>query len=356
MPLTQSQQAIIAKARSVGGGKLGVALSDEACAFLVAVIVKDLGLTKKFKELPKQMPDFFAHQSLDTLVLPGVDFLALFERLIGLVPDADTYFSCLAALHKARLKYERILRTQPLPTIDQVGPRGLLQFGTLSPKALTAFLMWRKWIYDIDNRAGQETGYVFEPILAHAIGGVSVSAKKSPVRRQANKKQGRQIDCVRPNNKAYEIKIRLTIAASGQGRWKEELDFPSDSRASGYTPVLVVLDPTPNPKLHELREKFLAEKGEVYVGADAWKHFDQLAGKTMSQFLEKYVHETIEALLKEVPDAPEQLPKITFTMKSEELIVEVAGDTLRLKRTPLDEEADEPEELPDDVDEQVPGP
>ena len=28
--------------------------------------------------------------------------------------------------------------------------------------------------------------------------------------------------------KAYEFKLRVTIAASGQGRWKEELDFPSD--------------------------------------------------------------------------------------------------------------------------------
>jgi len=356
MPITQSQQAIIAKARSVGGGKLGMALSDEACAFLVGVIVKDLGLTTKFKELPKHLPDFFAHQSLDTLVLPGVDFLPMFERLVRLVPDADTYFSCLAALHKARLKYERILQTQPLPTIDQVGPRGLLQFGSLSPKALTAFLMWRKWIFDIDNRAGQETGYVFEPILAYAIGGVPVSAAKSPVRRQTNKKQGRQIDCVRSDNKAYEIKIRLTIAASGQGRWREELDFASDCRASGYTPVLVVLDPTPNPKLAELRKKFLSEQGEVYIGPDAWKHFDELAGKTMSQFLERYVHEPIEALLKEVPDVPEQLPQITFTMKSGELLVKVAGDTLRLKRTPLEEEAADADELPEDVDEQVPGP
>ena len=34
----------------------------------------------------------------------------------------------------------------------------------------------------------------------------------------------------------------MTIAASGQGRWKEELDFPADCKASGYVPVLVVLD------------------------------------------------------------------------------------------------------------------
>ena len=44
-------------------------------------------------------------------------------------------------------------------------PRGLLQYGGMSPKTLAGFLLWRKWIFDIDNRAGQETGYLFEPII-----------------------------------------------------------------------------------------------------------------------------------------------------------------------------------------------
>ena len=35
----------------------------------------------------------------------------------------------LAALHKARLKYARILKTQAVPTIDQVGPRGCCSTG-----------------------------------------------------------------------------------------------------------------------------------------------------------------------------------------------------------------------------------
>ena len=47
-----------------------------------------------------------------------------FEQLVSLDQDADAYFDCLASLHKARLKYERILQTQPVPTVDQVGPRG----------------------------------------------------------------------------------------------------------------------------------------------------------------------------------------------------------------------------------------
>lgn len=355
MGLTQAQRTIINKARTVGGGKQGVALSDEACAFLVGVIARDLGLLKRFREVPKELPQFFSPGPLDALVLSGVDFVALFERLVKLDENADTYFSCLATLHKARLKYERILQTQPVPTIDQVGPRGLLQYGSLAPKALTPFLLWRKWIYDIDNRAGQETGYVFEPIIAHAIGGVSVGSKKSPVRRQSNKQKGRQVDCML-EKKAYEIKIRVTIAASGQGRWKEELDFPTDCKASGFAPVLVVLDPTPNPKLDELQKKFLAEGGEVHIGPEAWKHFDSLAGKTMSRFLQFYVHAPIQELLKEVPQEIETLPEIRLKMEEGEFSAILLGEALTVKRRATEEEVSDPDELPDDVEDEFPGP
>jgi hypothetical protein len=355
MGLTQAQRTIISKARVVGGGQQGVALSDEACAFLVAVIARDLKLLKQFPELPKRLPEFFSSGSLENLVVPKVDFVALFERLVGLDPNADTYFSCLATLHKARLKYERILQTQPVPTIDQIGPRGLLQYGTMAPKALTPFLLWRKWIYDIDNRAGQETGYVFEPIIAHAIGGVSVSAKKSPVRRQWNPKKGRQCDCVL-DKRAYEVKMRVTIAASGQGRWREELDFPTDCKFSNYVPVLIVLDPTPNPKLEELRRKFIAAGGKVYIGQDAWKHFDTLAGKTMSQFLQLYVHAPIQALLEQVSEKTEELPALRLQMTAGEFALSILGESRKVKRQPKEEEGSEPDELPDDVEEQFPGP
>jgi len=355
MGLTQGQRTIISKARAVGGGKQGVALSDEACAYLVAVIVRDLNLVGKFPEFPTRLPEFFSPGSLESRVVPKVDFVASFERLLGLDPNADTYFSCLAALHKARLKYERILQTQPVPTIDQVGPRGLLQFGTIVPKALTPFLLWRKWIYDIDNRAGQETGYAFEPIIAHAVGGVSVSAKKSPIKRHANPKKGRQCDCVL-DKKAYEVKMRVTIAASGQGRWREEMEFPTDCKSSGYAPILVVLDPTPNPKLAELKKAFIAEGGEVYIGNDAWEHFDSLAGKTMSRFLQLYVHAPIQALLAQVPEKAEELPDLQLTMAEGEFSLSILGETLRMKRQPKEEEASDEDALPDDVEDAFPGP
>jgi hypothetical protein len=355
MGLTQAQRTIINKAQTVGGGKQGIALSDEACAFLVAVIARDLGLLKHFRDVPKDLPQFFSTGPLDALILRGVDFVALFERLVKIDENADTYFSCLAKLHKSRLKYERILQTQPVPTIDQVGPRGLLQYGTFVPKALTPFLLWRKWIFDIDNRAGQETGYVFHPIIAQTIGGVSVHHTKSPVRRQSNERKGREVDCVL-DKKAYEIKIRVTIAASGQGRWKEELDFPTDCKASGFVPVLVVLDPTPNPKLEELRKAFLAKGGEAYIGQEAWKHFDSLAGKTMSRFIQIYVHVPIQALLKQVPEETEALPEMHLKMQEGAFSVSIVGETLTVNRHPQEDEASDPDELPDDVEDEFPGP
>jgi hypothetical protein len=353
MTLSKTQEAFITKVRAVGGGELGVALDDEVCSYLIGVIVSDLGLLDKFPEIPQDLPPFFGKQSLNELRLAGLDFRSLFGKVIAMQNDADAYFYCLATLHKARLKYERILQAQPVPTIDQVGPRGLLQYGSLSPSSLVGFLLWRKWIYDIDNRAAQETGYVFEPIIAHAIGGVPASAKKSPVKRGGTG-SGRQVDCVRMSDKqAYEIKLRVTIAASGQGRWQQELDFPVDARASGYTPVLVVLDPTPNPKLEELCKAFKAQQGETYVGSDAWKHLEDKAGETMAKFIEKYVRRSLQSLLEEVPNT---LPNFLLKMEGNQLVMTIGDEELRICRDPKDQLATEVDQLPIDVDDHIPSP
>jgi hypothetical protein len=333
--MNQAQKTLVTKARSVGSSELAVPLTDEACCYLVAVIVKDLGLDRDFPECPESLPPFFGSAPLEKLVLPGVDFWKLIERLLKANPDADTYFSCLATLHKYRLKYARILERQAIPTMDQVGPRGLLQYGAMSARALTGFLFWRKWIFDIDNRAGQETGYLFEPIIAHAIGGAPASARKSPVRRQRDSKKGRQVDCLR-EKLAYEIKLRVTIAASGQGRWQEELEFPEDAKASGFRPVLIIFDPTPNEKLDSLKKAFLKAKGAVYVAEDAWKHLDEAAGPTMATFIERYVREPIQALLAETPS--EGLPDLTLKMSATKLTVSVGDESWSSPRAPLSEQ------------------
>jgi hypothetical protein len=355
LALAHAQRAILERARALGGGGQAVALTEGACRFLFAVIASDLHVLAKFPEFAGPIPPFFGPYPLAALDVTGGDPVELFERLIAEDPNADTYFACLAALHKARLKYERILEVQPLPTIDQVGPRGLLQFGTMSPHALTGFLLWRKWMFDIDNRAGQETGYLFEPIIAAAIGGVPAPARKSPVKRTRDGGKGRQVDCIL-GSRAYEIKIRVTIAASGQGRWGEELDFPVDCRNSGFVPVLVVLDPTRNPKLTELEKVFRANGGEVYIGKAAWQHLELTAGPSLGRFLQTYVHAPIEQLLDALPPA-DQMPELVLNISGNFLSVSVDGDTFTATRsTPQPFEVAEIEgEMPEDADEEISG-
>jgi hypothetical protein len=340
------------KAKALGSGHQAVGMTDDMCAYLIGRIALDLDLQKHFPAIPRHLPQFFETDDLESLVIKGSDAMAMFERLVNLVSDADMYFACLAKLFKARLKYQAILETQPIPTLEQVGPRGLLQYGKLSPSALVGLLFWRKWFFDIDNRAGQETGYLFEPIIAHAVGGTPVPASKSPVKRQKDPKKGRQIDCLL-GKKAYELKIRVTIAASGQGRWREELEYPSDCRKSGFTPVLLVLDGTPNPKLDELEQAFLRQKGEAFKGMAAWEHLDDLAGPTMSLFLNKYVRCPMDKLIEE---APFELPQLVAELRDSHILITIGGETLRISRSPADvDESYVVDEVPDDIEDDIPG-
>ena len=345
MGLTKTQAAIWQKARLLGNGAQAIGLSEESCTYLVGRIVHDLQIGRQFPEFASPVAEFFTDEPLDQLIVQGLDAKGLFERLVSSQPDADMYFACLATMHKARLKYERILSTQPLPTLEQVGPRGLLQFGKLNTGALAGFLFWRKWFYDLDNRAAQETGYLFEPIIAHAIGGTPAPARKSPIKRRTDQSKGRQVDCIR-DDRAYEFKIRVTIAASGQGRWQEELDFPADCRTSGFTPVLVCLDSTPNPKLDALIAAFQAQQGEVFIGDAAWEHLDSAAGPTMALFLERYVRTPLQSLLREAPEVPQPLEA---RWNETSIDIRVGSAAFRIARHEPSGETEEPDEMPDDA-------
>jgi hypothetical protein len=349
MGLSKSQATIWQKSKALGSGGQAVGLTDGMCAFLLGIIVEDLGLQSAFEDLPKPHASFFTDLPLISLTTNHKDPKNLFERLVGINEDADTYFACLSALHKARLKYERILSTQPIPTLEQVGPRGLLQYGTLSGNALAGFLFWRKWFYDIDNRAGQETGYLFEPIIANAIGGTPAPAKKSPVKRKTDSRKGRQVDCIL-DQKAYELKIRVTIAASGQGRWGEELDFPTDCQASGFQPVLVCMDGTSNAKLDELIRAFENVGGLVYVGEDAWKHLDDLAGPTMSQFIEKYVRAPIQDLLSQAGDL---MPDLSARHTGSTIEISIGSESLMIKRGREEVTDDDADSMPSDAADEI---
>ena len=327
--LSQNQKAILERARALGGGSQGIALTDDQCVGLIALVVRDLGLGDSFPDLPLETQSFFDVPP-ESLRVSSFNLFEMFEQVLNLNRDADTYFQCLATLHKSRLKYQRIISTQPIPTLDQVGPRGLLQFGMLPSPELAAILYWRKWMFDIDNRAGQETGYLFEPIIANAIGGVSVSARQSPIRRRNRPSQGRQVDCIK-DRLAYEIKLRVTIAASGQGRWQEELDFPQDAVESGFRPILIVLDPTPNSKLTGLSNTFAEAGGFTYTGDEAWAHLEGEAGDTMARFLETYVRSPLDDLLN---SAPADLPDLTLSMQADAVVFKVGTIEHSVPREP----------------------
>ena len=195
-------------------------------------------------------------------------------------------------------------------------------------------MIWRKWIYDIDNRSAQETGYLFEPVLASCLGGEAVGARNSPIKRLNSEgvptQKGRQIDClVSANMTAYELKLRVTIAASGQGRFGEELSFPVESRAASYRPILLVLDPTPSDRLTELSNKFLECDGEFYQGEDAWRHMEEQAGAVISVFIDKYIKPAIKDI--ESIDITE-LQSLSLSWDFDQIIISTNNDSYSIIR------------------------
>lgn len=271
-----------------------IAIKDLNWSFLELGISDILGEQRNYYEIPLS---YF--EKIFLVNITPSDIQQAISNCFNKHQDFALYIDNLCALHRRRIKYRRILSSQPFPTMDQIGPRVLLEYGECDTKLLAHWMLWRKWIYDIDNRSAQETGYLFEPLLASCLGGESIGARNSPVKRvdpYGNPMAtGRQIDClVLDKARAYELKLRVTIAASGQGRFGEELSFPVEARAAGFTPVLLVLDPTPSSKLDELSKKFIESGGEFYKGEEAWSHMEREAGEIVSVFIEKYIKPVIQ--------------------------------------------------------------
>lgn len=296
--LTLEQSQLLNRARVLGQGRaLPILLSDSELSKIAAVILSDLGhseLAKKFPALPSDSHGSYYQIDLGWFSQAEncEEFVAAYLSAVTSIRDFETYFACLCELHKRRRKFEMILAAQPVPRMLQVAPRALLEFGTLASPALASWMIWRKWFYDIDNRAAQETGYLFEPVLVAALGGVSFGARVSPIKRSSDMTKGRQVDCI-VGRDAYEFKLRVTIAASGQGRFREELDFAKDCRESGYNPILLVLDPTPSTRLTDLKAEFERYGGGAFIGGEAWDHIDREAGPIMATFVERYVRKPI---------------------------------------------------------------
>ena len=340
MPINSTVKNLFSKSRLLETGYPTVTLGESELYSIFLLICSDLkwnitkiGLKKPTKPLPHnnyyQIPlDWFSsHKKTPTIQ----ELQETLGKGIDIDSDFGLYFLNLCSLHKRRLKFQKILHHQPKPTMDQVGPRGLLEYGICDNDLLNSWLIWRKWIFDIDNRSGQETGYLFEPILASCLGGEAVGSTNSPVKRIDEngkpKATGRQIDCyIGAENVAYEFKIRVTIAASGQGRFGEELSFSKECRAAGITPILIVLDPTSSSRLTELTKVFKSYKGEVYIGEEAWKHLEEKAGKIMSHFIDNY----IKPPLKTINDFDtSKLSSIKLTWDNDKIIIQ--GDTKKYR-------------------------
>lgn len=158
-------------------------------AKVIALVAVDIGkgqqMDRAFPALwPRLAPpaeyyalgvDWFTTEDATVSTFDVVDLL---DAGMELDQDFMTYLGCLTKLHQRRRKYGLILQRQPLPTMVQVSPRALMEYGPdVPPEALASWLTWRKFFYDLDNRSAQETGYLFEPILAAAIGGEPKSAR-----------------------------------------------------------------------------------------------------------------------------------------------------------------------------------
>jgi len=311
LKLDAEESKLLTKIMTLGTAtSLPVVMTPSELVKLIGVVYRD---TDRLAQLDKVRPGTSAKIALnqDYYSIPDDWFTELiqldeYEHIelmrIGAkqIPDFITYLRCLSELHKRRRKYAMILSAQPIPTMVQVSPRALVEYGRLNTEALASWLTWRKFFYDLDNRSAQETGYLFEPVLAAAIGGEPMSARTKVVKRTEDQSKGRQVDCwkIRADGRplAYEFKLRVTIAASGQGRFGEELQFAEDCATSGAIPVLVVLDPTPNPRLRELQAEFEAKGGHAYVGNDAWAHLEEEAGGIMATFIERYVRTPISEI------------------------------------------------------------
>ena len=344
MPTPIEIKKLFSAARILGNGDDRVTLTENELFCLLTQCCRDLAITAEVSALPAlSVPA----PNADYYRLPLAWFQspqagcpsasALVESLAACVAreaDFRLYFGNLTTLHKRRLKYQRILSTQPRPTMNQIGPRSLLEFGGVNDSLLASWLIWRKWIFDVDNRAAQETGYLFEPVLASCLGGEAVGSRNSPVKRLNERgeptDEARQIDCYDGESQlAYEFKLRVTIAASGQGRFAEELSFPRECRAAGLTPVLVVLDPTPSPRLDELIAAFAANQGRHYVGPDAWAHMESKAGRTMAIFLERYIRPPLTEMARHEDVGPET---VQLSWVQNEICVQGSNASVRIPR------------------------
>lgn len=204
--LDAEESKLLTKVMTLGTAtNLPVAMSPSELAKLIGVVYRDTNSSNQLeKALPGIWPKIDPHNDyysvadewfVEPIMLEPLDHIELMRLGAKQIPDFVTYLCCLSELHKRRRKYAKILSAQPIPTMVQVSPRALMEYGQIDAEALASWLTWRKFFYDLDNRSAQETGYLFEPILAAAIGGEPKSAHAKVIKRTNDHNKGRQVDC-----------------------------------------------------------------------------------------------------------------------------------------------------------------
>jgi hypothetical protein len=336
-------QVALQKARRLTSGSLHVDVSWEAIGGLALRVAddRDYDLSGEFGAVV--VPDFFSVTESAAWEAIGAEP----QRAVSWIEAQDrqnaAYLELLVRLFARRLKYRRILSTQAFATSDQIGPRTLLEHGLLDETALSSLVVWRKWMMDIDNRSGQETGYLYDAIVARALGGTAYSSRNSPIYRKppdsgASSPGRRQVDCVVEDGQgfyAYEVKIRITDAASRQGRLNEELSFPADCAYSQHVPRLLVFDPTACATLDMVVAAFEKEDGEVFLGQAAYDHINATAGPARAEFLRRYVAEPLKKYEDTIPDfgAGRALADLRLSAAPTEIRLEISGfDPYVIKR------------------------
>lgn len=312
MAISKQQKVFYRQFSNHGAGDAAVELPPKEVMLLIHLSYNDLyGEAAWFREDINELIQAKGYFEIGLEDLERMNDASVDETYFYLAESGATYpeniiylyLSNFCDYHRRRFKYRRILSSQRFPTVEQIGNRALLEYGNAEDGLLFNWLYWRKWIYDIDNRSAQETGYIYEPILINCLGGESLHSTRSPVKRinenGETTDQGRQIDCYIEENGlrfAYELKLRVTIAASGQGRFAEELSFPKEAARAGIVPVLLVLDPTPSALLTRLSEAYINNNGQVFIGTDAWQKLVTTAGEAMGRFIQNYIEPPIKSI------------------------------------------------------------
>ncbi len=113
----------------------------------VAIHLKQPPLFTSVKSLKNIHTNFDSRRQLDAVWRLG-NLLAFCcvesSYFIGKVNNGFCHFHCLKLFAFSQIR-------QPKPTMNQVGPRSLLEFGGVDHGLLASWLIWRKWIFDVDS-------------------------------------------------------------------------------------------------------------------------------------------------------------------------------------------------------------